>query len=346
MLRAGPQERRERRGRGGVRDVAAEHPLLALQRSAGNAAVARAVLARRFDRAAYDKAMAEREKFLAWVYESHSWRPSTHRGNFDVLYEPKSAALTVTVKCKFWFKDGDPADWEDEEDVEPGENRWDPAAILKWKADFMRQVSAKWSGNFTFYCGRPWWEDLQAAVQVRFVESEEKESHYALTVTKVPDTAYRQSRVKGPKRRKAHGHGNVKLNSGSLTSTEKTGDQYQTAAFHEAGHMLGLGDEYTGDEDRLKKPVAHEELVKAEFGHGVPRKDDGSIMSTGDDIKPWHGVTFLEALRGITGVQEWSHTQHAPTPGPPQFDMSPPVDGPMPHQQNPLAPAPPEVAFT
>jgi hypothetical protein len=337
MLRAVPQDRRARRDRGEPQvAVTPVHRLLQLQRTAGNAAVARALLARRFDQGAYDKAMTEREKFVAWVYESRSWRPSTHRGNFDVLYEPKSAQLTVTVKCKFWFADGKPADWEDE-DAGPDAHLWGPAEILAWKAEFMRRVSAKWSGNFTFYCTRPWWEDLLAAVQVRFVESDEEDSHYVLTVKKVPDLASSHSSVFPPKGKKP---GRARLNSDDLVSSQKTGGESQTAVHHEAGHMLGLGDEYPGKASKLKGQVAHEKLVQAEFGHGIPRKRDGSIMSTGDDIKPWHGVTFLEALRGITGV-EWSHSQRALTPGPPTASAS----AVSPHQQDPLAPGTPEVAF-
>src|SRR4051812_46457290 len=166
MLRAVPQDRRGRPTRSGAPPASApEHPLLAVQRGAGNAAIARALLARRFDQAAFDKAHAERERFMASRFEHKSWRPSTHRGNFDVLYEPKSALLTVTVKCKFWFRDGNPAQWADTDEAGPEAHMWKPDEILKWKADFLRLVSAKWSDTFTFFHTRPWWEDVQAAVQ-------------------------------------------------------------------------------------------------------------------------------------------------------------------------------------
>jgi hypothetical protein len=339
MLHAVPHDRRVGKGRGGARNGAAEHPLLALQRSAGNAAVARAILARRFDPEAWQKAIAERAQFMARRFEHDAWRPSTHRGNFGVLYEPMDARLTITVRCAFWFKDGNPSDWDDDE-AGPDPHRWGPAEILKFKADFMRKVSAKWSDQFTFYCGRPWWEDLQAAVQVRFTEVAEADAHYVLNVTKIPEDEYRKSTVWAPGETKGKKRGRAKLNSEVLQPAGLHGGGVQTPAYHEAGHMLGLGDEYPG----RKEAVAHEKLVQAEFGHGVPRKHDGSIMSVGNDVKPWHGVTFLEALRGVTGVPEWSHTQRRPTPGP-AFDLSPPVDGPMPQPQNPLAPGPPVVAI-
>jgi hypothetical protein len=271
------------------------HHLLQLQRSAGNAAVARALLARQVGQPPRD----EKKYFMAWVYESHGWRPSTGLGNFDVSYDPKTGVLDVTVKSKFWFRDGKPEDFEEEEDP-----RWKPDEILKWKADFMRRVSAKWSNQFTFHCTRDGWEDLQAAVQVHFVEADEKNAHYTLEVTKIPEVETRRSRVRRPKHNKRRGK--AFLDSGDLSQEEK-GDYSQTVAFHEAGHMLGLGDEYNKD----KKP-AHEKLVEAEFGHGVPRHKDGRLMSQGDLIGPEYGVTFLEALRMITGVPEWSFNAKQP----------------------------------
>jgi hypothetical protein len=304
--------------------------LLQLQRSAGNAAVARAIAARQFDRAAYERSMDEKAKFMAWRWSGPSWRPSTGIGNFDVLYEPKTGVLTVTVKSKFWFRDGKPEDWDEED--EPRGWLWKPDEILKWKADFMRRVSAKWSGQFVFHCTRDWWEDLQAAVQVRFVESEEKNAHYDLEVTKVPDAEDKRSKVRAPKHNKKKGK--AFLDSNDLSQEEK-GDYSQTVAFHEAGHMLGLGDEYN-----RKKTPAHEKLVQAEFGHGVPRHKDGRLMSDGDLIVPEYGVTFLEALRGITAMKEWSYNAK-----PPATVLSQPVDGAMPHKQDPLAAKPPEIAL-
>jgi hypothetical protein len=306
--------------------------LLQLQRSAGNTAVARAVLARRFDRAAYERSMHEKERFMAWIYEGPSWRPSTGLGNFDILYEPKTGVLTVTVKCRFKFKNGKPEDFEDED--EPKAWEWKPAETAKWKADFMRRVSAKWSGHFTFHCTRDWWEELVAAVQVRFVESDAKHSHYDLQVAKIPEVDSRRSKVRRPKHNKRKG--TAFLDSGDLDQEDK-GDHSQTVAFHEAGHMLGLGDEYS-DKKNKDTPVAHEKLVQAEFGHGVPRHDDGRLMSEGDLIGPEYGVTFLEALRVITDIP-WSHNAKPPAPV-----LGEPVDGPLPHKQDPLAPTPPQVA--
>ncbi len=308
--------------------------LLQLQRTAGNAAVARAILARQFDFGAHRKAMTEREEFMKQLWSGPSWRPSTGLGLFDVLYEPKTGRLTITVNCKFWFKDGDAADFEDDEDTD---HTWQSAEILKWKADFMRKVSSRWSDKFTFHCTKPWWEDLRADVKIVFVETSKKEAHYELFVKKIPELQERKSRVRRPK-----AHSKRQRGSAYLDSHDNESFEGQTPSVHEAGHMLGLGDEYPSK--KHKGPVAHEKLVQAEFGHGVPRRKDGRVMASGDDIEAEHGVTFLEALRGVTWIP-WSYAAKPPTPGPPAPEFSEPVDGPLPTKQDPLAPEEPEVAF-
>ena len=127
----------------------AEH-LLQLQRTAGNAAVARAILARQADPA------AGRDAFAAQLWTRMGWTPSTGRGKFDIVYDPAAGRLTIVVKCKFWFEDGDPALWEGEEDAGPDSHLWGPAEILQWKADFKRKVSNAWSGKHTFHCTPRW----------------------------------------------------------------------------------------------------------------------------------------------------------------------------------------------
>jgi hypothetical protein len=329
-----PEARREDERQPPRRPQPPAEQLLQLQRSAGNAAVARAILARQFDFAAHRKAMEEREEFMKQEFLGPAWRPSTGLGIFDVRYEPKNGRLTITVNCKFWFKHGKPADFEDEEE---GDHTWQPAEILKWKADFMRKVSSRWSDKYTFHCTKPWWEDLRADVKVVFVETPVKQAHYELYVTKIPELQERKSRVRRPKK-----HGNRQRGSAYLDSHDNESFEGQTPSVHEAGHMLGLGDEYS--HKKFKEPPAHEKLVQAEFGHGVPRRKDGRVMASGDDIQPEHGVTFLEALRGVTWIP-WSYTAKPPTPGPPAPEFSEPVDGPLPKRQDPFAPEEPEVAF-
>jgi hypothetical protein len=333
--RAATAVRRPRRGERAPSAPAAApaNRVLELQRSAGNAAVARALIARNFDRAAYERSMAEKAKFMAWLWEGPSWHPSTGRGNFDILYEPKTGQLTVTVKCRFKFLNGKVSDWSDM-DIDPEEVVWDDAAKLKWKTEFMTKVSAFWSGHFTFHCTRDWWEDLQAVTQVKFVESSHKDSHFDLNIAKIPEAAFRQSRV----RLKHRKHGRTSLNSEDLSPAVHTGEREQIPAYHEAGHMLGLGDEYA--DDKHEGPVAHEKLVQSVFGHGVPRHDDDRLMSEGDMIVPEYGVVFLEALRVITAMNDWSYN-----PKPPAPVLSEPVDGPMPIKQSPVGPKAPQIAM-
>ena len=38
----------------------------------------------------------------------------------------------------------------------------------------------------------------------------------------------------------------------------------------------------------------------------VLRHDDDGIMSRGTVVRPWHYVTFLEALESLTGTPDWS----------------------------------------
>lgn len=91
--------------------------------------------------------------------------------------------------------------------------------------------------------------------------------------------------------------------------TMVTGDH--PVAVHEFGHLLGFDDEY----EAPGKPgyAGHSELVRAEFGYGVPRLDskrqdpfkDSIMFRHGGAVLVEHGVIFLDALRSITGVQEW-----------------------------------------
>jgi hypothetical protein len=330
--------------------VTAPERLLALQRSAGNAAVARALLQRNgptsappsatpaSERQAYDQSVLDKALFCLGAHAKANHRPSTGRGNFDVSYLPRSGELQITVKCHFNFIPGNAADWPD---ADADELVWENDKAAKWKADFMKVVTEKWSGKHTFYCTKKWWENLVAKVKIVFVENDDK-PHYDLNVMKIPKGEQRGSSVTAPS--KAGGKGKTKFDSEDLRKHKKKAGQ-QTPALHEAGHMLGLGDEYPDKRD-ASKSAAHEKLVKAEFGHGVPRKRDGRIMSNGEDIQPEHGVTFLEALRDATAMKEWSFDKKPPAPKPmPEY-----IDGPLPRPPDgtldPSAPpAPPEVRF-
>jgi hypothetical protein len=110
----------------------------------------------------------------------------------------------------------------------------------------------------------------------------------------------------------------------------------QVIAAHEAGHMFGLGDEYTLPITGTGK--ARGTAIDANLGpdQGLPgavAENSDSIMSVGNAVKPQHYATFLEALKHVTGMSEWAF-------GPPNAVLPPGVDGPLP--QRPRAPGEPQ----
>jgi len=83
--------------------------------------------------------------------------------------------------------------------------------------------------------------------------------------------------------------------------------QTQNPALHETGHMFGLGDEYpvTGSPAGSSVGADYAALVQAQTGDVLTRSRDNSAMSVGSTVKPWHYSTFLEALKSITGNNDW-----------------------------------------
>lgn len=89
---------------------------------------------------------------------------------------------------------------------------------------------------------------------------------------------------------------------------------FQDTAAHEAGHMLGLGDEYTerdapdrrfpGDEPWHHEDVEEEMDITAANDLLVNNSD--SIMSAGNDVLPGHYVYFLKAIKELTGNNKWT----------------------------------------
>jgi outer membrane protein OmpA-like peptidoglycan-associated protein len=100
--------------------------------------------------------------------------------------------------------------------------------------------------------------------------------------------------------------------------TVGTFDSSQTTIAHEAGHMLGLGDEYPtadGGHRDVGTPVAHSALAERLIPGQQPivAKHSENIMSTGTDVKPHHYVTFLEVLGVMTGTAgHWDIKPAAP----------------------------------
>jgi hypothetical protein len=299
--------------------------LLALQPSVGNAALARHiangsapasiqrvpdwlgdVLDTR-DNEEYLDATEDLASFKRRNYTETNFQSSTHLGMFDVLFNPNTGALQITCKVKFSFVNGSATQFPG---ASAADLTWTDAVKADWKSRYLSTVSAAWSGgHHIFHCQKDWWEALTATTTVQFVETERSE-HFNLSITKIPPGGFRQSSVTRPDSSwLGDTPGSGDFDSEDLTPTAKPGGT-QVGAVHEAGHMLGLDDEYgTGTPD-------HSGLVQSEFGHGVARGADGRIMSGGMEIQPEHGVTFLEALKSATSMQEWSHIKKFPKPVP------------------------------
>ncbi|MBK9050190.1 MAG: OmpA family protein [Chloroflexi bacterium] len=92
-----------------------------------------------------------------------------------------------------------------------------------------------------------------------------------------------------------------------ITSDTPPGWQnMQDTTAHEFGHMIGLGDEYMGD-DPTQTLATHHALVAKAFGKDyadqVAKRGDtdyASVMEGGDDVRIQHYVTFWSALAEAT----------------------------------------------
>lgn len=85
--------------------------------------------------------------------------------------------------------------------------------------------------------------------------------------------------------------------------------QTQVAAAHEAGHMLGMGDEYPTASNAAGTPVEarYATMIKDQTNTVLTRQRNDSLMSSGSTVEPWHYSSFLEALKSITApIDEWS----------------------------------------
>ena len=250
----------------------------------------------------YQDSVEELREFSSNSHSAENFQSSTRLGLFDATYLPMMGMLLIDLRCQFNFVDGSAAEFPS---AAPEALTWADDAKDAWKARFLSTVSAAWTaGDFIFHSQKDWWESLVAQVLVNVYESESN-PHFVLSITKIPPGEFRGSSVTSPVVLPfwgATGPGTGDFDSEDLETVAKSGGM-QTPAVHEAGHMLGLDDEYLASGP---EPPSHSDLVESEFGQGVAKGSDGRIMSGGDDIQPEHGVTFLEALKEATGMEEWS----------------------------------------
>lgn len=283
----------------------------------------------------YRDSMSDLREFQAEPHTEKNFQSTTRLGMFDVTYDPASGQLTIEVRCNFKFVDGDVKRYPA---AAPEELSWGDAAEA-WQQQFISIVSTAWTGaGYTFYCQRDWWELLSASVVVNIVASASN-PHFNLEVKKIPKVykgkpGFEQSSVTSPIVLPIIGA--INTGSGAFDSNDinlvDKGTGKQTPAIHEAGHMLGLDDEYKDSDSNESR---HSDLVEDEFGHSVARDNDGRIMSTGNAMEPEHGVTFLEALKEATGI-EWATRSKEPRaiPSNPNAPQPQPGDFPVPSKDN------------
>jgi hypothetical protein len=84
------------------------------------------------------------------------------------------------------------------------------------------------------------------------------------------------------------------------------GGAAQTVVAHESGHMFGLDDEYTGSGAYAAGKKTEHTAFAAKVGEkGVLHAKSDSIMSEGSVVRRQHYVTFLDALKVVSGIEEW-----------------------------------------
>lgn len=253
-----------------------------------------------------DPAARERADFLAScprLIADH--QPSTHFGQFDVRLEPPH--MTLTVKVRFI----------------PMGGRWDPedlqVKLPAFQQEWLQTASGFWRpGLFTFWSQRPGWEDISVSVipEFRIAEPGEKE-HVLIEVTNTDKNHGREHHSKIDNQRHVADFG---TNDNQVRQHEK-GNRSTTA--HEAGHLLGLGEEYVdGGAETTNIEASHSKLTQRQFGHKVHLGKTDSVMSSGGRLLPQHSVTMREALdRAATPFTDWglrpaARRSATPTSGP------------------------------
>jgi len=174
--------------------------VLALQRGAGNAAVARQIATRRtvarvIDDRPYNEGRQARDEWIAGgVRGPEDHVPSTGRGGFEVQYDPAGQKLTIELRGGVDFRDGmklyfgtfavaqQPGNGpaaaaatainklpRDQRAAAMAPWIWDDAAKATFLSEFESSIEGAWGGKHQFHCSKEFWTDLGAAVDVRVV---------------------------------------------------------------------------------------------------------------------------------------------------------------------------------
>lgn len=77
--------------------------------------------------------------------------------------------------------------------------------------------------------------------------------------------------------------------------------------------MFGLDDEYTGSGAYAPgKKTEHTEIAAATGHTGAMHATSDNIMSEGREVRPHHYVTFLDALKQVSGMPDWDYGAATP----------------------------------
>jgi outer membrane protein OmpA-like peptidoglycan-associated protein len=179
--------------------------MLHLQRSAGNAAVARmlerqATLMREDTAACSPADQTKLDELLSKTYTQEDFHPSTGRGLFDAIYAPGDGNLTITVGITFKFVNGNPADptWVASvggpavaATYKPEQFAWTAEEQDNWKSNAIAKITATWGHRYVFFTQKACWTGKLPPVNVAIEiverpESGEGKSHFVTTVNKWP----------------------------------------------------------------------------------------------------------------------------------------------------------------
>jgi hypothetical protein len=120
---------------------------------------------------------------------------------------------------------------------------------------------------------------------------------------------------------------------GDLTDLIVGSGAPQTVVAHESGHMFGLDDEYTGSGAYAAgKTTEHTDFAAKAGERGVLHAKSDSIMSEGSIVRRQHYVTFLDALKVVSGIEEWD------------FGRAREVNPPSPYEDAPIPTSEPTTA--